>query len=260
MPIPYGADTDSVDEGGRSERFPIRSRALPPGSHLILVVLFGVEWQIRLRWGVPEWSVLATLFLTIALDVQVVVARCQEPPQPLRPLTLTSVAVAVLCTVLVLLSGAPGDRWFLLAWLVPATTLVAEKVWPHLPNITLLRIVSCLLAIVIAGQLFFIWQAHRRHARASNFRDQLAQICTTTASTSTGGPAWIAANESMIAQLAALTPPDGRTRELTGYLINALRNSEASFDANDPVRQGEWQQVAREIAGDLDISSSCGVF
>jgi hypothetical protein len=172
-----------------------------------------------------------------------------------------SVAVAVVFTVLVQLSDTPSDRWLLLAWLVPATTFVAEKIWPHVPNDTLLRIVSCLLAVVIASQLVFIWRAHTRHERASSFRDRLAQICTATASSTTsGGPAWIAANESMISQLAALTPPDERTRELTSYLANAIRNSEASFNANDPVKQAQWQQLAREIAGDLDIGPSCGVF
>jgi hypothetical protein len=244
-----------------SERFPPVGGPIARPSLVGLVVLFGVERQIGIWWDVPMWSALATLVLTIALVVQVVVARSQEPPRPLRPLTLTSLGVAVLCTVLVLLSGAPSDRWFLLAWVVPATTALAEKIWPHLPNTTLVRIISGLLAVVIVGQLGFVWHAHTRHERASGFRDSLAQICTDTVSRrSSGTPAWIAANESMIAQLQTLTPPDQRTRELTGYLANALTQSEASFRLNDHAKQAEWQQLAREIAGDLDISSSCGVF
>lgn len=250
------------------------SEDVPPGgggavfprpSFVVLVVLLGVEWQIWQRWDVPVWSFFAALVLTLAWDVQVVVGRSQEPPRPLRPLTLTTLAVAVVCTVLVVLSGAPSDRWFLLAWLLPAATALAEKICPHLPNTTLVRIISCLLAVVVVSQLWFIWNAHTnaqtRQERASSFHDRVAQICANTVSRSSGGTrTWIAANESMIAQLQTLTPPDGRTRELTGYLINALRNSEASFRVNDPVKQGEWQQIARQIAGYLYISPSCGVF
>lgn len=244
-----------------SPTLPTGGSVFPRASLVAINVLFGVEWQIRLRWNVPVWSVFVALFLTIALDVQVVVARFQEPPRPLRPLTLTSLAVAVLCTVLVVLSTVPSDRWFLLAWLVPASLALAERTWPDLPSATLVRIVTCLLALVIVGQVWFIWRAHTRHEQARGFRDQLAQICADTAArTGDTTPAWIAANEWMLAQLASLTPPDQRSRELTGYLANALHASEAYLNTNDPGEQRQWQQLARETARDLGIGPSCGVF
>lgn len=241
---------------------PRRGSPSSRASFVALATLSGVEWQIRLRWDVPVWSIFASLFLTIALWVQVVVNRSQEPPRAIRPLTLTSVAVAVICTVLVLLSDTPSDKWFLLAWLVPSTTALAEKIWPHLPNPTLVRIVSCLLAVVIVGQLWFVWRAHTRHERVSSFQNRLAQICTDTAAlrSSSGTPTWVAANEWMIAQIETLTPPDERTRKLTGYLIADLQNSETSLKVNDPVTQGQWQQLARKVAGYLDVNHSCGVF
>jgi hypothetical protein len=214
-----------------------------------------------LRWSVPVWSIFACIFLAIALTIQRVVARSQELPRPLRPLTLTSLAVAVMITVLVLCSGAPSDRWFLLAWLVPATTTVAEKIWPRLPNATLAGFISCLLAVVIVGQLVFIWRARNEQQQANSFHDQLSQLCTDTDSRSSGGrPGWIAGNEWMIAQLQTLTPSDERTRELTGYLIVELQGSEASLKLDDPIKHAEWQQAAREVAGYLGINQSCGVF
>jgi len=64
----------------------------------------------------------------------------------------------------------------------------------------------------------------------------------------------------MIAQLQTLTPPDERTRELTGYLVVELQGSEASLDLGDPIKHAEWQRAAREAAGYLGINRPCGVF
>lgn len=254
------ADTDSVNQVDSSERFPPEGGTSSRWPFVVLVSLLGVDRMITLTWSVPIWSLFAVVFLVIALVMQRVSASSEGPPRQLRPLTFASLVIAVVATVLVLLSDTPSDRWLLLVWLVPASTTLAGKLWPHLPNTTLALVLSCLIALVIVGQVVFIWHAHTRHERASSFRDQLAQICAGTTARSAVQGQWIAANEWMIAQAETLTPPDQRTRELTGYLINALRQSEASLRVNDPVKQGEWQRLARQIAGDLNIGPTCGVF
>jgi hypothetical protein len=260
IPILSWADTGYVDQVNGSERFPPGGGRAWGWPYVVLVALLGVDRMITLRWNVPLWSIFALVFLVIALVMQRVSARSEGPPSQLRPLILSSSVLAVVVSVLVLLSDTPSDRWLLLAWLVPASTALAEKFWPHLPSATLAVVLSCLVVLVILGQLLFIWHAHTRRARASSFRSQLAQICTNTVSRSGGQGQWIVANEWMIAQTKMLTPPDQRTRELTGYLINALRQSQASLRVNNLVKQGQWQQLARQIAGDLDIGPSCGVF
>jgi len=260
IPILSWADTDYVDQVNGSERFPPGDGGSSRWPYVVLVALLGVDRMITLTWNVPLWSLFALVFLVIALVMQRVCAHSDGPPSQLRPLILASSVLAVVVSVLVLFSDTPSDRWLLLVWLVPASTALAEKFWPHLPSATLAVVLSCLVVLVLVGQLVVIWHAHTRHERASSFRGQLAQICTGTASRSSGQGQWIAANEWMIAQTTALAPPDQRTRELTAYLINALRQSEASLRVNDPVKQREWQQLAQQIAGDLGIGPSCGVF
>lgn len=228
----------------------------------VVVALLTLERLITYKWNVPRGTDLAFLVLLIALAIIRVLARSQPSTSALRPLTLLSLAVAVVLTVMVVLSGAASDRWFLLGWVVPATTAVAERVGPRLPVATVTQVVACLLALVIVVQLAVIWQAHQAHLRANDFRDRLAQICADTAARSGGGvPGWITANEAMVADIETLNPPDQRTRNLSSSLIGALQGADNSVRRNDPAaKQHEWLQLAQQLASDLGIHRSCGVF
>lgn len=252
----------SVDQANDTEKF--RTGGNPVASGTTLVVLAGllsVERIITRMWNVPRWSIFAFVILVIALAIQRLLARSQPGSAALRPLTLTSLAVAVVLTVLVVLSDTPSDRWLLLAWVVPLTTTLADRIAPRLPARALVLIVSGLLAVVVTVQLGFIWQDHRAQARATTFHERLDRICDRTASISRGGTLqWIVANESMLAEIETVTPPDERTRKLTSYLVIALRGAETSMKLNDNAKQLEWQQMARQVAGYLGINRSCGVF
>jgi hypothetical protein len=262
MPVLPCTDTKWMGQTTRpakpaSGRTPVASRT----SLVVLGVLLGVERLITLKWDVPRWSVFVYVLLVIALVVQRVLAPSQPLSSALRPLTFVAVAIAVVTTVLVALSDARSDKWGLLVWLLPAATASADRLMPRLPPDVLPGIAACLFAVVIVAQFGLIWQAHNTHARADAFHDRIAQICADAASLSSRPTTeWIVANDSMLRQLQTLTPPDVRTRKLTGYLIAELQGAEASFNYNDPSKQREWQESARDTARYLGINRSCGVF
>lgn len=262
MPMFSCTDSDRMDHASGSEKPTSGRNPIAPRTTLVVFgVLFGVERLITLRWSVPLWSGFAFVLLLIALAIQRLLARSQPKSSALRPLTLISVAVTVVFTVLVALSDTPTDRWVLLVWLVPVAIATADILGQRLPAETLAYLVACLLAAIITAQLALIWQTHGQQARMNTFDDRLAQICADTASLSSRPTTdWIVANDSMLRQLQTLTPPDGRTRTLTGYLIAELQGAEASFNYNDPAKQRAWQESARYTVRDLGINGSCGVF
>lgn len=250
-------DRAGTSDATASPRSPVTSRA----TLLVLGALLGVERLIWVKWDVPVWSVFAYLLLVFALLTQRVLAPTQPLSSALRPLTLIAVAVAVAITVLVVLSwDLPGDKWWvLLVWLVPVAMAGVDRLASRLPPQTLPAIIAGLLAVVIFGQLATIRQAHNRRVSAHEFDDRLAQICADTAILSSDqAHGWTGATDSMVEHLQALTPPDQRTRALTGYLIADLRNA-LSFEYSDPAKHSEWQESAREDARYLGIDS-CGVF